>query len=236
MTQEYGIDVEVPSTRLFAAVRRHRALQRKPASDRAGWSAMPSCFFGGSAWRRGRARVGFARLEPRQDGVGDIHAGDRARARQASGEDRAADEIAHDGRHRKEEADRDAGEAGQDKQDSFRSDIGDAAADLRGSQASVPKQNEGGDCGGDPNGQAPPRFDLSTRFRTNARRRRSKRGFAPHSVGGLDNRHRAKVKTQSEDGRRRRGPAARRLFTLHCQLVLRLRLKITGVMALMQLP
>jgi hypothetical protein len=116
---------------------------------------MPSCFFGGLAWLRRRARVGFARLEPRENGVGDIHAGDRASGRQGSGVDCASDEVAQNRRHRKEEADRDAGEAGQDEQDCFRNDIGDAAAHLRGSQAPIPKQSEGDDCGGDPNGEAP---------------------------------------------------------------------------------
>ena len=155
-------------------VRRHRALQRKHAADRAVGQPRRRVFSEDSLWIRGRARVGFSRLEPREDGVGDIHADDRAGARQTSGVDRAADEVADDRRHRKEEADRDPGEAGQDKQDCFRSDIGDAAADLGGSQASVPKQSEGGDCGGDPNGEAPVCLKLSTAFPTNARRRRSK--------------------------------------------------------------
>jgi hypothetical protein len=105
--------------------------------------------------RRGLKLARVGRLEPRQDGVGDIHADERAGAGQASGEDRAADEAAQDWRQRQEEADQDRTEAGQEEENGFRRHACDATGDLGGLQASVPKDGEGGDCGGDRNGEAP---------------------------------------------------------------------------------
>ncbi len=232
MTQKYAIDFRVPPIRWsppFEGIVRS-SLER--VSDRASSSAMPPRIFRGFAWRRGRSRVWFAGLEPREDGVGDIHAGDGAQARQASGVDRAADEVADDRRQGKEEADRDPGEAGQDEQDCLRGNIGDAAGYLGGPQASIPKQGEDDDCGGDPNGEAPLPLKLSTPFRTNAWRRRSKRRFAPHSVGGREESPSHGSETSVGRGRSPRLPAARRLLTRDRELVLRLRFKVTGVMAL----
>ena len=62
---------------------------------------------------------------------------------------------ADDGNDRQEEADRYAGEAGQDEEDRFCDDIGCAAADGDGAKAGVPEKREGGDCRGDPNERSP---------------------------------------------------------------------------------
>jgi alkylation response protein AidB-like acyl-CoA dehydrogenase len=120
---------------------------------------------------RGPPLARFARFEPRQDGVHDIHADDRAGARQASGIDCAADEVAQARRQRQEEADQDRAEAGQEEEDGFRRDAWDATRDLGGLQASIPKDGEGGDCGGDRNGEAPGFGELKPLFRTFAWRR-----------------------------------------------------------------
>ena len=59
------------------------------------------------------------------------------------------------GNHRQEEAGHDAGETGQDQEDSFRGDIDRAAARRDRAQARIPKKREDSDRRGDPNGWPP---------------------------------------------------------------------------------
>jgi hypothetical protein len=75
-------------------------------------------------------------------------------------------------RHGQEEADRDAGEAGQDEEDCFRDVIDDDATGGGEMQVCVPEKREGDDCRGDPNERSP----YFTTMRSVARRQ----------VGALD--------------------------------------------------
>src|ERR1700722_13998617 len=102
-----------------------------------------------------RGGAGFVCLEPRGDGVREAHAGERANGRQQSDPERAADDRVDDRSHRQEEADRDAGDAGQDEEDGFRDDVDAAAAHRGDAQARVPEKREGEDCRGDPNERSP---------------------------------------------------------------------------------
>jgi hypothetical protein len=75
-------------------------------------------------------------------------------------------------RYGQEEADRDAGEAGQDEEDCFRDVIGDDATGGGEMQACIPEKRECDDCRDDPNERSP----YFTAMRSVARRR----------VGALD--------------------------------------------------
>jgi hypothetical protein len=100
-----------------------------------------ACFRRAGGGCRGRR----SRLDPPEDAFGDGHAGERAGGRQQSGPERAADDRPDSGNHRQEEADRDAGETGQDREQSFRGDIEDGAIRRGNAQARIPEKSEDDD-------------------------------------------------------------------------------------------
>src|SRR5271170_7593754 len=102
----------------------------------------------------------------------------------------AADDRAGAGNHRQEEAGHDAGETGQDQEDSFRGDIDRAAACRDRAQARIPKKREDSDRRGDPNGW-PPCFRPQPKIasRTNA--------WRPARLGDRRNDQPAEVKPRS---------------------------------------
>jgi len=101
--------------------------------------------------RRRRGDAGFARLEACEQRVRQAHAGERAGGREQAGPERDADQRADNGNHRQEEADCDAGDAGEDKEDGCRDDVDAAAGDGGGAKARVPEKCEADDCRGDQN-------------------------------------------------------------------------------------
>ena len=159
--------------------------------------------------------------EAREQGVRQAHAGERAGGRQQSGPERTADERADDRRHRQDEADRDAGEAGQDEEDGLRDDVDAAATDRGEAQACVPEKREGEDCRDDPNERSPC-------FEADPARRIANECAAPD--------RRSRDAASRDSSRRRSGLAtAGSGGRLGRELVLGLEVKIAGVVALMQL-
>jgi hypothetical protein len=106
-------------------------------------------------WRSASRRAILTRLKARENGVRQAHACERACRRQQSGPQRAADKSADDRNHRQEEADRYAGEAGQDEQGCFRDHIDRAAGRGCCAQARVPEKRESDDCRGEANERSP---------------------------------------------------------------------------------
>jgi len=97
----------------------------------------------------------LARLEARENGVRQAHPGKSAGCRKQSGPECAPNDGVDSRNERQEEADRDAGEAGQDEEGRLCNEIGRAAADGDGAIAGVPEKSEGGDCRDDPNERSP---------------------------------------------------------------------------------